>query len=417
MIRLKKIRAGAIQYVLVVSVIIVILLFAFVSFFFLQKRVQSKSELFKTTIRSTYLAFDYIGKKNISYDREEAIQFSDFQDEQTSIIKKHWGIFDLAIVNSKIKNESFQKVALLGNHNTNRKALHLQDNNQPLVVVGNTIITGDAILPRRGIKTGNIAGNSYYGSKLIYGSIQSYANKLPGIQNLSSVQNLLQGSSLENTESFLLEENAQISQSFAKKTLLFESEFPLELRETNLQGNIILISREKVRIFSSAKLKNILIIAPEIIVEKEASISCQLLATTRIEIKEQSMLNYPSSLVILNENFSKSNPQEQGIQIRKNAQVKGVVVYSSQDEERNGNANIHIEEKATITGDVYSNQNLDLQGTVLGTVYTKHFVARQSGGIFINHLYNGKINSKLISEEFCGLFVGNQKLKVAKWLD
>ncbi len=39
-------------------------------------------------------------------------------------------------------------------------ALYLKDNNKPLVLVGGTRIDGKAYLPKRGVKSGNIAGYS-----------------------------------------------------------------------------------------------------------------------------------------------------------------------------------------------------------------------------------------------------------------
>ena len=186
-----KLKAGALQYVLVVSVIIAIIIFAFISLIYLQQRMTIKHGFAKETIANAQMGFDYLRTNEIRYDEETTLDFFENEAAITTITKKHWGIFDIGIVNSKIKNESFQKIGILGTQKSKRAALYLQENNKSLVLVGKTKIIGNASLPKQGVKSGSIAGTSYYGNQLIYGNRKRSSTKLPKINNIEFVTQLV----------------------------------------------------------------------------------------------------------------------------------------------------------------------------------------------------------------------------------
>ena len=415
-----KIKGGAIQYVLVVSVIIIIVLFAFISLIFLQKKTQLKSELHQEAIHATYLAFDYLKEHDIPYDVETKQSFTEYDFEETTILKKRWGVFDLVIVQITLKNEAFQKVALMGNVNKNRKALYLQENNQPLKIVGNTRIIGDVIVPKRGVNTGNIAGVSYYGDRLVYGRMNITANQLPKVHGIEEIKQLATDPYFENSTYFRLEEGLKIRQSFTKKTLLFESGGLLRLGQMNLQGNIVIRSKTKIHVEASTTLKNVLLIAPEVIIESDVKGNFQVFANKRIHAKENVSLNYPSSLVVIKEVDENGTSNQTGykeLHIEGGAHVRGAVLFYSFEKKEDYKVEVYIDEKAQVTGEVYCNKNLELRGRVDGFVYTNKFIAKHAGGIYVNHLYNGVINATAISDKYSGLSIDTENKSVAKWIE
>lgn len=413
---LRKIQAGAIQYVLVISVIIMIVLFAFISLVFLQNRLQAKSELYKTAIQNTYTGFDYLAQKDIPYNKEASIQFSDFEYEQTRIEKKHWGVFDLVIVSSQLKNEISTKVALVGNSNADRKALSLQENNQPLVVVGNTKIIGDVVLPKRGVKSGSIAGTSYYGEELIYGKVERNSITLPAIKNIEYLEQLVSDLPFENIKSFNLEEGIIINQSFSKETFIFETPLSLSLGNMSLSGNIVIKSNREIKVKASTKLNDVILIAPKIVVESGFEGSFQAIASKEIDISENVKLSYPSSLVLIGKMPQNVN-EKQRIEINRGSDVKGIVLYQGDQKNSNYDAQIKIYPKARVTGEIFCNKNLELGGKVEGFVFANNFVTKQFGRTYVNHIYNAEINSEVIPQQYAGLLLGNIKPTVAKWVD
>ena len=363
-----KIKAGAIQYVLVISVVIIIVLFAFISLVYTQKKIQLKSLLFKEAIEATYMGFNYLKTNSIPFNTNTKISFTDYDFEQTEISKKPWGIFDIGIARTTLKKEIFLKVALLGNKNKGGKALYLAENNQALVLVGDTNIKGDVVLPKRGVKTGTIAGTSYYGTKLIDGNIKKNANNLPKIQNIAYLKQLLKALPTEAIEYISLEDNMSLNQSFTENTLVYKTSENLSLKDIQLRGNIVIISTAAITVYPSAILEDVLVIAPTVTLEKNVKGNFQVFASKSIHLKKGVQLQYPSSLVLLQKEVSKainSNRNKiHGIKIDNNALVKGPVLFYSDDKKNGYGTQILIEENAQVIGEVYCTKNLELRGKV-----------------------------------------------------
>ena len=422
----KKIKAGALQYVLVISVIIAIIIFAFISLVYLQQRMSIKHQFTKDAINNVQMGFDYLKQKKVAYNLEISINFSDNENSNITLIKKHWGIFDVVIVKSKVKNEFFQKVGLLGLQNPKRDALYLKDNNNALVLVGKTKISGNVSLPKQGVKSGNISGESYYGNQLIYGNRKSSTNVFPNIQNIEYLKDLYTNNNTDDVDNFEIEYGLKLHQSFTEKTLVYEDLNTIILENTSLSGNIIISSKTAIIVKSSAILEDIILIAPKIRIEENTKGTFQALAKKTIDIASNCTLNYPTALILLedeninpqqNFNQNKTLNEEIPIHVSKNSEIRGMVVYYSKDKTSNYKTQMQIDEKSMIKGEVYCSKNLELQGTIFGTVYTNNFIVKKSGRIYINHLYNGVINTKELPIEYAGIQIDKESNSVAKWVN
>lgn len=417
-----KIKAGALQYVLVISVIIAIIIFAFISLVYLQQRLTIKHNFAKEAISNTQMAFEYIKHKEIPYDIETTIELTENENTTTQIIKKHWGIFDVGIATSKVSNEYFQKVALLGTQNSQRDALYLNDNNASLVLVGNTKIIGNVSIPKQGVKTGNISGISFYGNQLIDGQQKTSTNELPTIRNIEFLKDFYHNYNNENNTFFELEEGLQIHQSHTQNTLLFEDNNSILLKNISLNGNILIVSKKEITIQSSAKLQDVILMAPKIVIEENVNGNFQVIATKQIDIQSNVYLKYPTAIILLDQDneIQQNNlhkQEEKYIKIQPKSEIRGVIIYDSENPQTNFIAQIEIAEESKIIGEVYCSKNLELQGIVFGTVYTHNFIIKKAGGIYVNHLYDGEINSKKLPLQYAGLQINQSSNQVAKWIE
>ena len=367
---LKKIKAGALQYVLVISVIIAIIISAFISLVYLQQRMNIKHQFTKEAIAAVQLGFESLKHQKTPYDLKTPVHFYDNEIAVSTLIKKHWGIFDLAIVNSKVKNEFFQKIGLLGVQHSKREALYLKDNNNALVLVGKTKITGTVALPKQGVKSGNIAGVSFYGNPLINGSRKASSSSLPQIQNIEFVKDFYQNYLTNEMKSIELEDGVKIHQSFTNTTGLYTATKPILLKNISLSGNIVVSSKTAIIVEASANLEDIILIAPKIKIEKNTTGNFQALARKSIEVASGCTLNYPTALILLNENdtsvqvFNGEEQTKEQIHVSKNTLVKGMVVYCSDNNTSPYKTQIQIDDSAVIKGEVYCSKNLALQGSV-----------------------------------------------------
>lgn len=418
----EKVKASALQYALVASVLIAIIIFAFISLVYLQQKLQVKDSFYKEAIENVNSGIDYFSKNDILYSQIQEHQFSDNSQETTILQKKHWGIFDIAIVKSDVKNEHFEKIALLGNNHPNRDALYLQETNKPLVVVGNTKITGNISLPKQGIKTGNISGVSYYGNQLFYGKKKQSSESFPKIRNLKYIVDISRETYNDSVIYFELEDSLVKRQLFSSPVAVYESSSSIFLRSIALQGNIIIRSDKIIQVDASSKLEDVILIAPEIQILDNIVGNFQCFASKKINIGKNCKLNYPSSFVLISKdttNNTSEKKEENSIFIAENTDLKGSILFYKEEEYKNPNFNpqIIISKNTTITGEVYCNKSTELLGSVFGSVYTQNFITKQNGSIYVNHILNGIINSEKLPKPYCGLPIENiRNHRVAKWL-
>ena len=351
-----------------------------------------------------------------------SVNLSDEDYKTLKVHRDYWGLFEKVTAVSKIKTKTFKKIALVGaaQPEINRTALYLQDNNRPLVVVGSTKIKGVAYIPKQGVRTGNISGHSYYGARLIYGK-EKTSTKLPKlppeiqkqIKTITSIYKDL------DSDCFLDLSRSSIHQnSFYKPLQIIYNPSTINLLEVSLTGHILVQSETKIIVDATSKLKDVVLIAPKIELRNHVEGTFQAFATKEIKVGNNCRLNYPSALVLHEKNSrteASRNPKESPcIKIQKGTKIKGIIAYLGST--KNYRSQVFIDDKATIVGEVYCNQNLELLGNVYGSVYTVGFVANQSGSVYQNHIYNGTIHVDKLPQEYIGLPFKNSKKGIAKWL-
>ena len=418
-----KIKAGALQYTIFISVVIALLIFAFISLSFVHQKQRIKTTYFQEVINTTNQSFEYLNHHKIPYKQQTPLPSFNPTKTSTTTYKTHWGIFDKITITTNKKKESFTKTALLAGSPLQRTALYIEDQNQPLVLVGNTHIEGTTYLPKQGVKRGTIAGHSYTGSQLIYGNIATSTNKLPQLQNSEYLRTFIKNPPINYKNNHTeLQENTKQVYPFSKPTQLINSQNTIDLRFTTLIGNIIIHSDKKIVVHATATLKDVILIAPEIKIAEKTIGNFQALATQQITVGKNCKLSYPTALILLEKQTPQSelpihNPENHQIYIDKNNQIKGVIAYITKNTTNNYTPQIIIEENTTITGEVYCNQNLEHKGIVKGSIYTKAFVANQFGSVYKNHLYNSKILGNDLPSQYAGLSFKETPQKIVKWLN
>ena len=422
-----KLKAGALQLTLFIIVVIALLLMTFILLIHTHKQFRIQSDFIVETTKTSNLGINYTLNNDLSLEDTISISLKDENYKSLKVYRDFWGAFERVTSISQVKNNRFQKTALIGSSqkNDNRSVLYVQDNDRPLVLVGNTKIEGLAYLPKQGVKSGTISGQSYNGSQLIYG-IQSVSNKLPKLDNEMLVSlKKIQGIHHENNQGqFLnLKDGEQYNNSFLKPLQIIFSNDVLNLTNVQLTGHILIQSRSKIVVHYSSKLTDVVLVAPEIEIQNNVNGRFQAIASKKIIVENNVELNYPSAL-ILNEreesNQSRlSNSQFQqvnGIVIGDNTTIKGQVVYLGQENPNNYKVQIEIKEQATLFGELYCNQNTELKGTVYGTVYANNFLVNKFGSIYQNHLYDTTININELPQEYVGLSFLDSKKEILKWL-
>ncbi|MFD0862236.1 hypothetical protein ACFQ1M_08440 [Sungkyunkwania multivorans] len=407
-----KIRAGALQFSVFVGVVVSLILGAFIMLIHIHRTLSVRSDLFLETIRNADTGIQY----SLNHEINDSISLPIFEEDYKHLIvsQKQWGAFKIVSSKSTIKQYTFEKVAMVGGWEMKRPALFLKDENRALILVGQTRVEGGAYLPKRGVRSGNISGNSYYGSRLIYGNTRESSEELP------SILPVITDSGAQLNSAIPFEQSMQLKNSFLKETTYIYQAAPINLFDANLTGNIIVISNSKITVHPEAKLTDVILMAPKIEVKNNVVGRFQAIATKNIEIGKDSQLRYPSALVVkerISQNIQADQPTEiNQIVLQERSRVEGVIIYEGQPKTRNYEPQVVLKINAKVKGEIHCNQNLELLGTVEGSVYTAGFIAKQSGSVYQNHIYNGKILEPALPEEYAGLLFENSKKAVAQWL-
>lgn len=421
----QKIKAGALQLTMFITVAVAVLLAAFIILVHTHKQFKIKTDFVLETIDNANKGIRYVIQNDIRQNDTLQIGQQDEDYKTLKVHRGHWGLFEKAVATSRIKTHTVTKTALIGARQPQPEgiALYVEDQNKPLVVVGNTKIQGLAYIPKQGVRTGNISGHSYYGSQLIYGSTRTSA-ELPKIAKttLEYIKTIQDHMDQIEPGQFLEPGKTKKHQNpFTEPLQVLYSNRDITLSDITLIGHILVQSRTKITVEAPANLKDVVLVAPIIEIKNNTKGTFQTIATKEITIGEHCTLHYPSA-VVLNEEEDNKNLTENTshtketptIKISKGTTIKGAIVYLGTT--KNHRAQVYIDETATVTGEIYCNRNLELLGTVHGSVYTSNFVANQSGSSYQNHLYNGSISIEALPREYIGLTFEDSKKDVLKWL-
>ncbi|WP_425237703.1 hypothetical protein [Ulvibacterium sp.] len=416
-----KIKAGALQFVLFIGAIIAILLFSFVLISYTHSFFGKKTDLTVDIIQETEYGLQYAYQRNMGVG--EILQVPTNRDTDISITvqKTYWGIFEKYVSIAEQGKQSFSKLALSGNrYPDGLPALYLRDKQRPLIIAGNSKITGDAYLPQQGIRMGNISGNSYRHSRLVHGRERQSKTTMPKLaeETIGEINRLLNAN--QSGESTIpLRPKMEVKNSFASPTVHI-NDYIIELESVSLTGNIKIMASHKLVVHPTAMLRDVVLVAPEIEIRDGVKGYFQAIASKKIHMGKHCELAYPSALVV-KEKQSNRTPQNRNpaanLFVDDQSVVNGIVLYLDESEERTYAPQLKISENALVRGQVYCTENLELPGTILGNATTDAFIALANGSIYQNHLYNGHIDSAKLPLAYVGLpIAGSGDKKTMKWL-
>lgn len=417
-----KVKSQAMQFALLISVLVAILLSAFLMLTHVQSffRIQSQ-ELIEITGIANKNIFEGLGETNSIKDTVT----TQIGSTTTKLTIGYHGAWKKIISEAGVRERKIIKTAYTGSEvDVKTPNLYLVNKNSPLVVVGTTRLEGNSYLPKQGIKAGNISGNYYQGSSLYYGKAIESKESLPLIdaQWISYLRSVSKGDFMNEENVIPLE--TEIKNSFKKPSKIIFNTDVINVFNQNITGNIILQSKTKIVVHATSQLEDVLLIAPIIVIKNNVKGKMQLIASKKLQIGKGCYLSYPSSLILFDETKVQNTSQQSNTQNRdidfnidQNTVIEGSIAYLQSNNQVQDRIKTHlkIEDKVQVIGEIYCQGNMDFQGTVKGSLYTQQFIANQSGSLYLNHLYNGKVLLNPVPG-YVGLSFSNSKNSVAKWL-
>jgi len=417
-----KVRSGALQFAVFIAVLIALLLSGLMLYAYTFGFVKEQSTAAVENIQLAGTAIDYALAHDLPENDTLSLPIVEKEHQTVKIFASQWGMFQKIVAIAQHRQKLFRKVAIIGStSDLETPALFLQENYSPLALVGNTVIRGIACLPSQGVKPGYIAGEGYYGSQLIDGPVRQSARELPKLDPAYKVR-LLSYLKKDGDSQYFLDRSApKTVNSFLLPTKSLVSHAPVVLEDIELIGNIIIKSDTLVRIRRTAKLRDIIIVAPNIEIEAGTSGNFQAIASKSIVVGEDCRLDYPSALALLRNNLEPVPQQPTHampgqITVKQRTTISGSICVFQHKDIQEFTTQLFLDKQTSLKGQVYCEGNFALEGSVTGSAYVRQFIANKSGTVFLNHIYNGTIENKSNPYPFGGILFEDRKKTILQWL-
>ncbi|MEO1012828.1 MAG: hypothetical protein AAFX53_16125 [Bacteroidota bacterium] len=424
-----KIRAGALQFVLFVGALITILLMAFLLLAHTHGHFEKRTDVLISTIKTANAALVSSLGEDTPFMGFPAVEDSDAPPISVRVERDFWGIFEKRTVFATHGKTQYRKTALVGaREGMQFPALYVKDRQRPVILAGNARITGTAFLPEQGLRMGNIRGNAYSGTQLLYGESKKSGLGLPPIhpEVVKQIQTLTSEGYQPFGEVLSQVPREALGNSFEAPPMIIRDRV-VRLQKIALSGNIIVSASDKIIVEAQTQLQDVILLAPEIVIKDRVKGYFQAFARTSISVGKQCELAYPTALVVKKKSLPKTEGKKQAmaygngspaIFLDSQTQLRGVLMVLEDAEERQYYPQIHIAENSLVTGEVYCTKSLELKGQVNGSVTTDSFIALENGNVYQNHLFNGIINSHNLSPSYTGLLMTgrDRNKKIMKWL-
>ncbi len=420
--------------VLVFMIIIMLILLCLIEYVHVQYRFILKD--------SHQVQADYLAESGVAYflndiDKYfEQIQFNPTQsfdcfypiEQDTVYIQAMpWGGFIRVEVNAKYKSAFSRKQAMIGQGLTESmdNAIVLDNLDNPLIVTGETEITGNVAVGTRGVKSGNIKGIRFKGKRLVTGDIitknRSQMSAINPQVSFEATKTMLDGlQSQPDKDPF--NAGSVIDEERLPSCLIFEDDFEFTdwslLDSTKactvvttgslLVGPDLDLPRQSMLVAADTLiLKNCNLDQALIYGKKQIQVSgnvcgnAQFLSDEQIIVKNGVTLCWPSILYV-NREVPNAQPFE-AIKLEGGTSVRGaVVLYTSEKTNKNvmNLCRIKVEKFATMHGLLYTNLSADMGGELTGHASVSSFYLYYSPTHYINYLLDARIDRNGLDPEF-----------------
>lgn len=354
------------------------------------KRLEINYEISEHLLFDNYVGLQYGAEMNNS----GTTQIIHPSGDTTDLLSKEWGVYRVVVAATHHREKEVKRSALVGYKNTAQlPALYLPDHSKKLTVCGDTKIEGAVLISKRGVERGYIAGKNYTGTKLVYGEVSQSERYLPPPvvdKEAFTLSHYL-------NESVKIEScTTDTSYSFLEATRISTSLDAVYLN-TELTGNLVVHSFDSILVAAEAKLLHVILMAPVIHFEAGFEGCVQAIAERRIICNERVKLNYPSALIVHEK--SPADFIANGIYLKEDSRVLGGVLLIA-DKPDSRKAMILDLQKATIGGLVYNMGETEVQGSIIGSLYSNELTLHAGGGGYSGYLLDATISVKKLPEDF-----------------
>lgn len=403
---MNKVKASALYFVLIISLLLHVILGLFVIFSKfhgqLAKNLEIQSRLYENA-NTTIQLFSYDSAFRASVNDSLCLDLFGHGKDSVCIIVSPWGFWDLVGIKSHYGrfrlNEHYYFANKFPASDTMASTLYLCDQQNMLVLAGDSKLSGICYLPAAGLKPGVLNGKPYSRKDLIEGNQLISKPHLPKIDSniLKNVRSFLDTAHLKAKYPIYgttIIDAYTLKQSFHVNTALFFLRGKQVFSSVRLQGNILIYCDEEVVIGRNSVLNDVIIVAPIIKIDSGFRGNLQAFSTDSIVVHENVELTYPSVLF----NYI-SNEKDGKVIVMQDVKIDGALI--SMDERKDDkNARVEIHQGALIKGLVWVEGYLQVNADIDGHLFTNKFIWNTTASIYENYLLDTELNANKLSTGF-----------------
>jgi len=382
----------------------------------------------------------------------ESNNYEDNSRSNTELIP--WGFYKLATSNGIYNREVTTYQALIGERPSSNTKIALTYTNpeHQLIFTGNIQINGDVEVGSRGITLGTIPQYPTPRRLPIQGNVirrsfnrdnSSFKDINSQIENYNELIDLVKkkeysitnGTIIKNgsfdltkletdtSDIIFIEQNANLTGKIHCRgkpiQIVINGDVTFLSSEiSSLSGPIIIVATGRITLPPSTSIENIILYSQRSIdVLSDSKINAQLIAP-RIIIQSNTLLSYPSA-VYSYKATGDTTQVERAIRIESGSLVEGFVGMDGNERVYDKPELIIINQLATITGTIVSEEALTLEGRVLGSIITKEFYFYQEPTRYYGWVKQGLIDKNALPSSYLtplGMNSSSTSWEVLEWL-
>jgi len=373
-----KIDASVLPTVLAVSLLVAVMMMGLLSlyeldflFFTRLQRIRTQKDNIESLL--TLYRYDPTIASRLEAD-SSLVLYDTLPASRMKFTCSDWGLYEVAIASS-YEGDLYQGQILgLAAPAKDACTLWYRDNNSALTLTGDSNIEGEAWLPRNGVIYGQMQSVYFKGEKLSPTQIKKSSSTLPAPdkQRSAVVEKL-----------FGLRPDTFAADSM---TVSFRGDGPVviaaqdnRLSNCYYAGNIV-ITGGRIEIARSAKLRDVIVVGREVVVEDRFSGAVQIFARDTARVGKDVVMEYPSGI------YSEKNAS-----LGDNSLIEGYMVVDCKGDMDKTKANCVKSRTSRLRGLLYVKGIAQLQGTVAGVAYIDKATYFSPHGYYEDMLFDASL--------------------------
>lgn len=315
-------------------------------------------------------------------------QDEDYVDPLNGVISsyenKPYGLLNVLSVRTFSRQDTVTSVLMTGSYADNKTCLFIAGQGNPFFYSGKVKLVGDKLLPTLRIEEKYIKNepNSLKES----GKTELAPSELPEVNALIRLfyeKKIANAKKLSEVSKHL---DSIYFNSFSNETIEIVISGTV-LADVKIKGNFILHAKDSLLIKNTAVLEDVIIKSPKITVEDHFRGSGQFFANDNIIIGKEVILKYPSAVCLLGNSSDKK-----AITIDENAKIFGAVVLLDDSALGKDKAVVKLKKGALLTGEVFCEGKLMVEGIVHGSVITRQIFHETGAAQYDNCMADSEID-------------------------